>query len=264
MIVRAPRPDANFYVLNKAISEDRRLSWAARGLLVFLLGKPDHWQVSTANLINETAESVRPLGRDGVWGLLRELIDTGYCRRQQQRKADGTTGEMHYFVTETPAKTSTESAQTAPLTAKTPQVSIEEKARTEEKKESVREKKVRITFNPETGVFQVPAEIRQHLEDAYGQDINLDAELSRAQVWCSTNLTRRPRSDFGRFINGWMNRAAEAARQQRQRPGLRVVGSNSSSKQARRDHMADWLFGAPATTPKGDLDVVDVVPAESQ
>lgn len=128
----------------------------------------------------------------------------------------------------------------------------------------MREKKVRITFDPNTGVFQVPAEIRQHLEDAYGQDINLDAELSRAQVWCRTNLTRRPRSDFGRFINGWMNRAAGEARQQRQRPGLRVVGSSSSPKQARRDHMADWLFGAPATTPKGDLDVVDVVPAESR
>lgn len=127
----------------------------------------------------------------------------------------------------------------------------------------MREKKVRITFDPNTGVFQVPAEIREHLEAAYGQDINLDAELSRAQVWCSTNLTRRPRSDFGRFINGWMNRAAEAARQHRQKPGLRVVGT-STPKQARRDHMADWLFGAPATPTKGDLDVVDVVPAESR
>lgn len=41
-IRRAPRPKSNFYLLDKRISEDRRLSWAARGLLIPLLGKPDN------------------------------------------------------------------------------------------------------------------------------------------------------------------------------------------------------------------------------
>lgn len=30
MITRAPRPTSNFYLLDKAISEDKRLGWAAR------------------------------------------------------------------------------------------------------------------------------------------------------------------------------------------------------------------------------------------
>ncbi|RQY86714.1 hypothetical protein [Burkholderia stagnalis] len=34
MIIRAPRPTSAFYILDRRISEDRRLSWAARGLLI--------------------------------------------------------------------------------------------------------------------------------------------------------------------------------------------------------------------------------------
>lgn len=101
-IIRAPRPEANFYMLNKAISEDYRLSWAARGLLVYLLGKPDHWAVSVTHLRNETAKSSKPTGRDGVYGLLQELISTGYVARQQGRSNDGLLGEIIYLVSETP------------------------------------------------------------------------------------------------------------------------------------------------------------------
>lgn len=101
-IIRAPRPEANFYMLNKSISEDGRLSWAARGLLVFLLGKPDHWAVSVTHLRNETAKSSKPTGRDGVYGLLQELIAAGYVERRQDRGESGLLGETHYFVSETP------------------------------------------------------------------------------------------------------------------------------------------------------------------
>lgn len=101
-IIRSPRPESNFYLLNKAISEDRRLSWAARGLLVYLLGKPDHWQVSVANLRNETKESAKPTGRDGVYAILDELGKAGYITRSQDRNEGGKMGEIHYFVSEKP------------------------------------------------------------------------------------------------------------------------------------------------------------------
>lgn len=101
-IIRAPRPEANFYLLDKGISEDARLSWAARGLLVFLLGKPDHWEISVAHLRSETAKSSKPTGRDGVYALLQELISAGYVRRQQDRSESGVLGEINYLVSETP------------------------------------------------------------------------------------------------------------------------------------------------------------------
>ncbi|HDR9165225.1 TPA: hypothetical protein QDB28_005675 [Burkholderia vietnamiensis] len=101
-IIRAARPEGNFYILDKRISEDRRLSWGARGLLIFLLGKPDHWTVSPAALVNETADSAKQSGRDAVYGLLRELLTIGYLQRVQSKKGDGTFGGTDYMVSETP------------------------------------------------------------------------------------------------------------------------------------------------------------------
>lgn len=78
MIVRGQRPQGNFYILDKRISEDRRLSWAARGLLVFLLGKPDHWRFSLSELARETQGTSHQTGIDGLRTLMRELKDTGH------------------------------------------------------------------------------------------------------------------------------------------------------------------------------------------
>lgn len=131
-IIRGPRPEGNFYILDKKISEDKRLSWASRGLLIYLLGKPNHWQVSVQALVNETKASPKPTGRDGAWSLLRELIEAGYCTRHQVRKADGTLGEMDYTISEdSSAHTLTDSPCTAypgtaePFTAYPTQVSID-------------------------------------------------------------------------------------------------------------------------------------------
>lgn len=99
-IIRAPRRETNFYVLDKRISEDKSLSWAARGLLVFLLGKPAHWVVSVQALINETSGSRIKSGRDAVWALLGELMAAGYCQRVQSRNEDGTMGGMNYMISE--------------------------------------------------------------------------------------------------------------------------------------------------------------------
>lgn len=115
-ITRAPRKESNFYILDKQISEDKRLSWAARGLLVYLLGKPDHWTVNVQALINETKAAKKSTGRDGVWNLLKELIEAGYCTRSQTRKDDGTLGEMSYTISETRSVPRTDFQGTAPRT----------------------------------------------------------------------------------------------------------------------------------------------------
>lgn len=140
MIRRGKWPEGNFYVLDKAISEDRRLSWAARGLLIYLLGKPEHWQVSTANLINETAASGAPLGRDGVRALYGQLAAAGYLRKLGQRRDEaGKIGLADYEVSEVPfaveggathctgAPMQDKPATAKPATAKTPQASTEKK-----------------------------------------------------------------------------------------------------------------------------------------
>lgn len=99
MIIRAPRPESFFYVLDKRISEDKRLSWSARGMLVYLLGKPDNWRVSVSALVNETQVSRKQSGRDAVYAILGELIEAGYVVREEE-KEDGKFSGMRYVVKE--------------------------------------------------------------------------------------------------------------------------------------------------------------------
>ena len=135
-ITRAPRPTSNFYLLDKKISEDKRLSWAARGVLIFLLGKPDHWTVSPAALTNETKGLKRSTGRDGVYAILKELADVGYLQIADDRDASGSFAGTNYTVSETPVlATIPDTVQpdtvqpdtVQPDTANPPQVSIEGK-----------------------------------------------------------------------------------------------------------------------------------------
>lgn len=102
-IRRGPRPETKFYTLDKSISEDARLSWAARGLLIFLLGKPDNWEVSTKHLINQTKEAIgKASGRDAVRVILKELEDAGYLKVDLARSEGGAFNGMSYTVSEVP------------------------------------------------------------------------------------------------------------------------------------------------------------------
>lgn len=116
-IVRAPRPESGWYALDKRISEDERLSWAARGLLVFLLGKPDHWKVSVEHLRKQTERARVRTGRDGIYALLGELQSAGYITARQERRPDGTLGPIEYQVREAAAPLPAEPDTARPLPA---------------------------------------------------------------------------------------------------------------------------------------------------
>lgn len=57
MIVRTKRT-RHFYVVNNDLLENPDLSFAAKGLLIYLLSRPDHWRVSYRHLAG--------VGRDGA------------------------------------------------------------------------------------------------------------------------------------------------------------------------------------------------------
>ena len=93
-IIRAPRRD-RFLVIDQRAIEDERLSWAARGLLGYLLSKPDDWKV----LVNDLRKR-GDLGRDGIYRLLRELRDTGYMRFVRERDRQGRIRGGFYMIRE--------------------------------------------------------------------------------------------------------------------------------------------------------------------
>ncbi|MHA7956358.1 hypothetical protein ACX9I7_01180 [Streptomyces sp. L500] len=73
-----------FAVLPTATLEDSRLSFRARGILAFLIAKPDDWMARTDAIAREGKE-----GRDAVRKAVQELKEIGYYRVVDGRGADG-------------------------------------------------------------------------------------------------------------------------------------------------------------------------------
>lgn len=100
-IIRAARK-SQFYVLPTPTIEDDRLSWEARGMLVYLLSKQDNWTVQIKDLINRTKNAIgKSSGRDKVYGVLKELQMAGYIVRRFDRQG-GVFQGVSYEVSEIP------------------------------------------------------------------------------------------------------------------------------------------------------------------
>jgi hypothetical protein len=84
MIVRSPRPRTNFTIIHNGLVRDHRLSWKARGLLVYLLSQPDHWRTTIAHLA-----SISPEGIHAVRTGLKELETLGYLERIRKQNGLG-------------------------------------------------------------------------------------------------------------------------------------------------------------------------------
>jgi hypothetical protein len=96
-IRRAKKDAANPYkAIRRATFEDSRLSWEARGLLGYLLVKPDDWKINVAHLMHQA-----PGGRDRVYRIINELIEHGYIQRNEVR-ANGKIAGYDYLVFEEP------------------------------------------------------------------------------------------------------------------------------------------------------------------
>jgi hypothetical protein len=93
-IIRASRRD-RFVVMDQRAVEDDRLSWAARGLLCYLLSRPDDWKV----MVNDLRKRGN-LGRDGIYRLLRELRTVGYAKFLRLRDRNGRIRGGIYIIRE--------------------------------------------------------------------------------------------------------------------------------------------------------------------
>lgn len=83
MIVRSKRTESYTIISNQVLT-DERISFRAKGILVFLLGKPDNWQVSERHLA-----TLGPEGVTAVRGALQELESAGYILRRRRQAANG-------------------------------------------------------------------------------------------------------------------------------------------------------------------------------
>lgn len=97
-IERATKDADNPYrMISRAAMEDERLSFESRGVLAYILVKPDNWRVHVADL-----RKAGNVGRDKIYRILNELIAFGYVVRDVERNKDGTLGDTVYRVNEKP------------------------------------------------------------------------------------------------------------------------------------------------------------------
>ncbi|HBC3499760.1 TPA: hypothetical protein KDY90_002540 [Vibrio parahaemolyticus] len=87
--IKRKRASRNFTMICNQVYTDNQLSFQAMGLLSYLLSKPDDWEIRVAHLEKVTAGSAKKTGRDGVYKILKELIERGFCVRHKE--SDGST-----------------------------------------------------------------------------------------------------------------------------------------------------------------------------
>ena len=95
-IIRSNR-QTNYTVIDNRVFADHQLSFAAMGLLGYLLSKPDNWQVSVNQLIGATDGTEKQSKRDAVLKMMDELKAKGFV--QMKRKAEG---GVDYIVFDSP------------------------------------------------------------------------------------------------------------------------------------------------------------------
>jgi DNA-binding MarR family transcriptional regulator len=94
MIVKAKHA-SDFFQMNNRPVQDPGLSWAAKGLLAYLLSLPEIWEVHLRVLFSQSSSS-----RVATETALKELIEAGYVVKTQ---GENKRRDTKYTVYEDPA-----------------------------------------------------------------------------------------------------------------------------------------------------------------
>lgn len=96
-IIRIKKRENPYVQIDRAAIEDNRLSWRARGILAYLLSKPDEWHIHVHDIVNHGTE-----GREAVQKSLKELQKFGYAKLQARRNETGQMLGKEWVITEEP------------------------------------------------------------------------------------------------------------------------------------------------------------------
>ena len=93
------KKDRNFVIVSKTLINDLTVSWKAKGILIYLLSKPDNWELVIGDIISHSTD-----GRDKVYSGLKELETAGYIKRSREKSKKNRYIGYVYFVYEKPRK----------------------------------------------------------------------------------------------------------------------------------------------------------------
>ncbi len=107
-IIRVQK-NRNFSVISNVHLNDTRLSWKAKGLLTYLLSRPDDWTLITEYLVKQSKD-----GRDATLAGINELVASDYIKKSKLRDKKGIIRGVEYLVVENPGVPEAESTETGP------------------------------------------------------------------------------------------------------------------------------------------------------
>lgn len=91
--------DNPYVMIDKRPIENPALSWKAKGLLAYLLSRPDNWIVRMGDLIKRSQD-----GEFATRGAAKELESAGHIAKHQERKDGARFAEVVYTVYEQPLR----------------------------------------------------------------------------------------------------------------------------------------------------------------
>jgi hypothetical protein len=110
-IIRTVKSAGRWEAVPTSLVHDDRLGWDTRAVAIWLLCRPDGWQIragALSHLLKDQTRKSGHVGREISQRFLRELTRHGYMTRTRSRRADGT-WEWHSVFSPVPA-TMTEKA----------------------------------------------------------------------------------------------------------------------------------------------------------
>lgn len=83
----------NYAIIPNSVTEDNRLSFEARGVLCYLLAKPNNWQIQITDLQKQGG-----FGRDKAYKILKELRSVGYLSLEVTRNEKAQITSQDYVI----------------------------------------------------------------------------------------------------------------------------------------------------------------------
>lgn len=97
MIVKIFRRETPYVQMDKSIVEDTRLSWKAKGMMAYLLSRPESWTVVSEDITKRSTD-----GKESVLAGMNELREFGYAHLKFERDEKGMMTGKFWAVFETP------------------------------------------------------------------------------------------------------------------------------------------------------------------
>jgi len=206
MIRRAPNRDRWVTVDNRAV-EDPRLSLKAKGLLAYLLSRPDNWRASPEHLATTTSS-----GEYAIRNALNELRDCGYAKLTRPRGDKGLISGTEWVISELPTEIAV-----SPMSGKTesretrvtdfPHANNDLKKTKTEKKQSL-VATTQLRWSVADGWQGLSDERRKRLIKAYPA-CSIDRQFAAMDLWLRANPQKANKKQWLRFATGWLERNQE-------------------------------------------------------